>query len=133
MADAANSQTQSDTKPDTEDHNNLGVTDEELNLLSAERDLTGETTQLQMQRMFQEAGPGAVRNIVRLARFSRDERIQHQASTYIVERVLGRVQDNPPAQVDNPYDKLVAEVVTFVEDHRPSGDTDQTEGDISGN
>lgn len=93
------------------------VTDEELALLTAEREVTGESVGDQSQRTFQDAAPLAARELARIARFGTSERNRIVASTYIIDRVLGRVQDNPPQAVDNPYNQLIAEIQKFANDH----------------
>lgn len=57
---------------------------------------------------------GAAQTIVELAHAGSSERIRYQAATFVIERVLGRVQDNPPKDPDEPFDKLMAECVSTI-------------------
>jgi hemin uptake protein HemP len=99
------------------------VTDEELESLvptDAERikmelELTNETDAQMAQRIFKEHAVLAAQAIVTIAVHGATERMQFQAATYVVDRVLGRIQDNPPKADADPYELLVSEVVRYVE------------------
>lgn len=90
------------------------ITDEEEAFLVAERELTGETTAKQGKRLFEENAPAAAKTIIMIAKHGANERTRLQAATYVIERVLGRVQDNPPEPEQSPYDALVGACVRFV-------------------
>lgn len=78
--------------------------------------IDGETTAQMAQRLFAEHAVGATASICQMAIYGQSERIRLQAATYVVERVLGRVQDNPPKGADvDPYEALMAECVKFIE------------------
>lgn len=100
------------------------ITDEEEAFLLAEREHTGESEVSQSTRLFRENAPAAVKTIIMLAKHGKSERTRLQAATYVVERILGRVQDNPPTNEDNPYDKLVAECVMFVNEQEAVASTE---------
>jgi hypothetical protein len=100
------------------------ITPDDEALLNSERDFTGETVTQQSQRMFQENAPAAVKSIIMLAKHGTNERIRLQAAQYVVERVLGRVQDNPPKAEDDPYQILLAECVRYIKDEDTDSSTE---------
>lgn len=91
-----------------------GVTDEELEGLTLEQTLTGESQQAYAQRIFQDNAVAAAYAITKLAKYGAAERIRLQAAQYVVERVLGRVQDNPPKPEADPYETLLMQCVEAV-------------------
>lgn len=68
------------------------------------------------QTIFKRGVLGAAQTIVDLAVAGSSERIRYQAATYVIDRVMGRVQDNPPKDEDAPFDKLMAECVSNIPD-----------------
>jgi hypothetical protein len=91
------------------------LTEDEANELQ----LVVEDPQTECKRIFQEAAPDAARGVVQLAKFGSNERIKLQASLHILERVLGRVQDNPTKPVDNPYREMMNEITVMLEAEAP--------------
>lgn len=57
-------------------------------------------------RIFKENAAAAAQTIANIALFGRNERVRLAAAQYVVERVVGRVQDNPPAPKDDPFSAL---------------------------
>lgn len=90
--------------------------EEELERLTFARELTGETEVQQAQRIFVDAVPIAAEALVRIVRFSDNERNKLQAANLILDRAMGRVQDNPPIMPDDPYTLLLRECVIAVGD-----------------
>lgn len=68
------------------------------------------------QTIFKRGVLGAAQTIVDLAVAGSSERIRYQAATYVIDRVMGRVQDNPPKNEDEPFEKLMAECVSSIPD-----------------
>jgi hypothetical protein len=92
---------------------------EELKLqLAAERELTDEDIAKQTRRIFQERAPQAAVTICKLALHSPNERVQLQAATYVVERLIGRLADDIPATESNPYEDLMREIMEYAESQR---------------
>lgn len=77
--------------------------------------LDGESTGQIAERMFAEHAVAAAASICQIAMYGQSERIRLDAAKYVTERVLGRVQDNPPKIDNDPYEKLMAECVKFVD------------------
>lgn len=55
-----------------------------------------------VKRVFQQAAEVAADEIVRISTNGDTDAIRFKASTYVVERVTGRIQDNPPALEKDP-------------------------------
>lgn len=89
---------------------------ERIKLLDEERVLTTESPESQTQRLFRENVVGAAYSIVDLALNSPSERLRLNAAQYVVERAIGRVQDNPPAPPVDPFTDLLAQCVVEQED-----------------
>ena len=71
-----------------------GITEEDLALLREESDiLDGGDHVVTAERLFKENLPQAVLNIVKLASHAQSDRVRLDASKYIVERNMGRLQD----------------------------------------
>lgn len=84
---------------------------ERIKLLEDETALTEESAETRAQRLFRENLVGAAYSIVDLALNSPSEKLRLSASTYVVERTMGRVQDNPPAPPADPFKELLAQCV----------------------
>lgn len=82
------------------------LTDDE----AAEMQLAVEDPQTECKRIFQDAAPASARAIVQISHFGSNERIKLQASLHVIERVLGRVQDNPTKPVDDPYRDMMQDI-----------------------
>ena len=98
------------------------LTEAEIEALVAEPSpVDGETTSHIAQRLFAEHAVAAAASICQLAIYGNSDRIRMQAATYVVERVLGRVQDNPPKGADvDPYEALMAECVKYIDENKPT-------------
>lgn len=70
------------------------VSEDDIKLLQAEQDTLGGDSVDMGRRHFEENLPLAVQSIVKIARHSENDKLRFDASKYIVERVLGKVQDN---------------------------------------
>lgn len=80
-------------------------------LLEQERLARREDVKDAAQRMFTENLLTVGSQILHLAVHGRNERIRLQAATYVYERVMGRIQDNPPEPPSDPFRDLMAKVV----------------------
>lgn len=60
------------------------------------------------QRLFTDYAPAAAQVIVHTAIYSKNERVKLQAAQHILDRAMGRVQDNPPTPPNDPYQMLMA-------------------------
>jgi hypothetical protein len=69
------------------------VTEEEIEILMAEKQMLGGSTVDMGRRHFEENLPQAVLAIVKVARHSENDKLRFEAAKYIVERVLGKIQD----------------------------------------
>ena len=63
------------------------------------------------KRVFQEAAPDSARAIVRISHFGSNERTRLAASQYVIDRVLGRIQDTATKPVDSPYADVMREII----------------------
>lgn len=91
------------------------VSDEELAALNMERTVMGEAPEDTANRIFREAAPGAALSIVNMAMRDPNSRVRLTASTYVVDRVLGR-----PGEGDAAEDPL-AKFLRTVEQHAQKG------------
>ena len=101
-----------DYQPNPEDLDRLTgeVTEEDLEALQEEINLLDGGDEVKMaERLFKENLPGAVLNIVKMANHAQSDRVRFDASKYIVERNMGRLQDAQP-NVSQPLEKLLQEV-----------------------
>lgn len=85
--------------------------EEALKGLVFEAALNGESEQETAGRVFRENLPLAAQAIVHVARYASNERIRLDAAKYVVERNLGRLADVQVAPIDDPFEKLLAEVI----------------------
>lgn len=88
-----------------------GISREELKALEEERTAFQETEVQMAQRVMRQNLLGAVQSVSKLALYSQNERVRLASAQYIIERNMGRVQDNAPAPVDDPIEALLADVV----------------------
>lgn len=102
--------------PATGDPSTDKITRSDLDALIIDAQRLGQPDTKYAQTIFKQGVLGAARTIVDLALAGSSERIRFQAATYVVERVLGRVQDNPPKSDDEPMDELLAECVSTMSD-----------------
>lgn len=85
-------------------------TEAELKAMEADRNRREEYPEDQTRRLFKENAPLAASTICELATgMDVPPRIQLQAATYVVDRVLGRITD-PTTTEDDPYQKLMKQV-----------------------
>lgn len=86
------------------------VTDDELARMKLEDAVHGnETHEERTLRIFRENAAFAAQSIVALSRRSDSERVRLDASKYVVERVLGRIDDG--GAVADPIEKLLNDIV----------------------
>ena len=87
------------------------LSDDELQMMQQEITLTKEMTGLdgntQARKILQDGVVSAARSVVGLALHADKESVRFQAAVYVLERNLGRLQDNPPAPVEDPYMDIV--------------------------
>ena len=92
------------------------VTDADLEALRDEALILGEEDESMIaERLFRENLPRAVLSIIKLATSSQSERVRLNASQYIVERNLGRLQDMNPYSGGDALLELVEELSTATE------------------
>jgi len=92
------------------------ITESDLEALKMERSLDPtESAELRARRLFRENLDTAVMGIIKTAAHATNERLRFDAQKYVVERILGRVGDDP--FVDDPVSELLKDVITYVEDH----------------
>lgn len=91
-------------------------TQADLEILITDAQRLGQPDTVYATTIFKRGVLGAAQTIVDLALMGSSERIRFQAATYVVERVMGRIQDNPPKSDDAPYDTLLAECVSSIDD-----------------
>ena len=82
-----------------------------LKSLVFEAEMHGESEQQTASRVFRENLPLAAQAICHVARYAPNERIRLDAAKYVVERNLGRLADVQPTSTEDPFEKLLAEVV----------------------
>lgn len=82
----------------------IEVSEEELEVLKTESDVLGGDEVTQAERLFKENLPGSVLQLVKLATHAQSERVRLDASKYIVERNLGRLQDINPSAAKQPLE-----------------------------
>ena len=83
-----------------------------LNALTCERTVGVEETEEDIsRRLFRENLPMATLAITHLAQHAPNERVRLDAAKYVVERNLGRIQDANPFSTEDPFERLLAEVV----------------------
>jgi hypothetical protein len=63
------------------------------------------------KRVFQEAAADSARAIVRISHFGSNERTKLAASQYVIDRVLGRIQDTPTKPIDSPYASVMRGII----------------------
>lgn len=106
-----------------DDDNDLPDTwksDAALNALISERTLSpDESDEAMARRLLSENVAAAVLGITHIAQHGGNERLRLDAQKYIVERVLGKVGDD--AYVENPLDKFMSEITTYVNADSGSG------------
>lgn len=83
------------------------LSESDIDGLVLERELLGESEQSHAKRIFKEHLVPAAFSIAHIACFSTNEKLRLDAAKYVVERNLGRIQDDPPKQDDDPYEKLL--------------------------
>ena len=91
------------------------LTDSDIEALAMERSLTEETEAQHAKRIFREHLVPAALSIAHLAVFGTNDKLRLDAAKYVVERNLGRIQDDPPKQDDDPYEALIRECTSWVE------------------
>ena len=87
----------------------IDVTDEDIRAIKQEADAYNETSEQMANRLFKENLPHAVIAISKLAMFASNEKIRLDASRYIVERNLGRLQDGNNLALE-PLEKFLSDV-----------------------
>jgi hypothetical protein len=92
------------------------LTRKDLDDLVIDAQRSGKPDTAYAQTIFKRGVLGAAQTIVDLAVAGSSERIRYQAATYVIDRVMGRVQDNPPKNEDEPFEKLMAECVSSIPD-----------------
>jgi hypothetical protein len=102
--------------PVTGDPSTDKITRADLDNLIVDAQRLGQPDTKYAQTIFKRGVLGSAQTIVDLALAGTSERIRFQAAVYVVERVLGRVQDNPPRNDDAPFDNLMAECVSSMPD-----------------
>lgn len=98
--------------------------DSELQMMQQEialtRDLTGQDGNTQARKILQDGVVNAARSVVSLAMHADKESVRFQAAVYVLERNLGRIQDNPPTPVEDPYMDLVERCIEKVYEEEPN-------------
>jgi hypothetical protein len=111
--------------PEKNEETLSGLTAEDLKSLESERLLYSETESQMAGRMFRQNLVPAVRSLTQIALHSSNEKLRADASKYIIERNLGRVQDNPPAPTHDPMQDLYNAVFgEQQDDYAPTEETD---------
>lgn len=87
------------------------VSDEELLALEQERGAFDESEAQQASRIFRQNLILAAQTICKLAREATSEKLRSDCARYVVERNIGRIQDNPPAPVSDPLEALLKNVM----------------------
>lgn len=75
---------------------------------------TGLSGEEQARLVLQNALPEAARSLVQLALHADKESVRMQSTIHILDRGLGRVQDNPPTPVEDPFIQLMADCARTV-------------------
>lgn len=86
------------------------LSEAQIAALANEGDIMEETVESHADRIFRESLVPAARTLCDIAIHSKNEPLRARTAQYVVERGLGRVQDNPPEK-DDPFKKLLAEVI----------------------
>lgn len=77
-------------------------------MVGLERDLyPNEDEEAMARRLFRQALPSAVMQVITIARTGDNERVRLQAATYVVERVLGKPGEDPTHASANLLQDLV--------------------------
>lgn len=92
--------------PEAKEESLSGLTAEDISSLESERLMFKETEAQMAGRMFRQNLVPAVRSLTQIALHSNSEKLRVDASKYIIERNLGRIQDNPPAPTHDPLADL---------------------------
>lgn len=100
-----------------DEENNLvpGVSAEELKALEDERSIFEETEVQMAQRILRNNLVASIHSVTKMALNSANERIRLAAAQYVIERNMGRVQDNAPPPADDPIADLLGSVVSEVD------------------
>lgn len=86
------------------------VTDEEVEALAMERDIMGDSIEMQAERILRDNLPAVVHGIVKLARSANSETVKLNAQKYIIDRNLGKIVE--PATVEgDPLMDMMQSVV----------------------
>ena len=84
------------------------VSDDDVDMLTAEKEMLGGSTVDLGRRYLEENLPQAVLSIVKVARHSENDKLRFDAAKYIVERVLGKIADNSSTE-KAAWEKLIDE------------------------
>ncbi len=87
------------------------ITKADLDALKDESAALSESPESLSDKLFKESLPEAVLILCKLAREAQSEGVQLKAATYVTERVLGRLQDNTPANMQDPLFDLVKTIL----------------------
>jgi len=89
------------------------VSEEDIKNLKLEQEVTDESMVSMGQRFFEDNLPQAVLSIVKVARHSENDKLRFDAAKYIVERVLGKIQDTGTTE-KAAWEKLIDETTTVI-------------------
>lgn len=64
-----------------------------------------------VKRLLREAAPVAAMSLVHLAKYSTNERMRYMASTWILERNLGKIGETPTVTEKDPYMQLLEDAI----------------------
>ena len=92
----------------------LSVEDVE-NLVHQRHVVQEQTPEGAVSSIFRENAAAAAQTVVNIALFGKNERTRLAAAQYVVERVVGRVQDNPPVRVDDPFSEFLEKITSDAE------------------
>lgn len=101
---------------DEDDERFTKVTPQELKSLESERSTFDETETQMTNRIFRQNAIAAAQSVCKIALFGQSERLRLDAAKYVVERNLGRVQDQMFAPEDDPFMRLFDDVLVDVDD-----------------
>ncbi len=106
ISDLARNRTDPIVTPD-----DLKLTKEEIQSLESERLFRNESEVDAANRLFKESLLPVAAAVVHTALFGRNERTKLTAQQMILDRTMGRVQDNPPEPERDPFKELLASCV----------------------
>ncbi len=87
------------------------ITQADLDALKDESAALSESPESLADKLFKESLPEAVLILCKLAREAQSEGVQLKAATYVTERVMGRLQDNTPVNMQDPLFDLVKTIL----------------------